>query len=109
LPPPAAMKARATRPERIQRVMRRPLSVAAGRSIAVIIKDLQVFILTSIYLMSIIRCVKLWKGFREMQDTSGVHVWLVLGKAFQALAGHAEESLKLSQVGLGDSEFRALE
>ena len=44
-----------------------------------------------------------------MQDTSGVHVWLVLGKAFQALAAHAQESLKLSQAGLGDSEFRVLE
>jgi MarR family 2-MHQ and catechol resistance regulon transcriptional repressor len=44
-----------------------------------------------------------------MQDTSGVHVWLVLGKAFRALATHAEESLKLSQTGLGDSEFRVLE
>jgi MarR family 2-MHQ and catechol resistance regulon transcriptional repressor len=44
-----------------------------------------------------------------MQDTSGVHVWLVLGKAFQALVGHAQASLKLSEAGLGDSEFRALE
>src|SRR5712691_2329779 len=49
------------------------------------------------------------KGRREMQDTSGVHVWLVLGKAFQALAAHAQESLKVSQTGLGDSEFRVLE
>jgi len=44
-----------------------------------------------------------------MQDTSGVHIWLVLGKAFQALAAHAHESLGLSQTGLGDSEFRVLE
>jgi MarR family transcriptional regulator, 2-MHQ and catechol-resistance regulon repressor len=44
-----------------------------------------------------------------MQDTSGVHVWLVLVKAFQALAAHAEESLNLSQTGLGDSDFRVLE
>jgi MarR family 2-MHQ and catechol resistance regulon transcriptional repressor len=49
------------------------------------------------------------KGCREMQDTSGVHVWLVLGKAFRALAAHAEGSLKLSRAGLGDSEFRVLE
>jgi len=49
------------------------------------------------------------KGCNEMQDTSGVHVWLVLGKAFQALAAHAHEGLKLSQAGLGDSEFRVLE
>src|SRR3979490_199732 len=44
-----------------------------------------------------------------MQDTSGVHVWLVLMKAFHALAAHAEESLSLSQSGLGDSDFRVLE
>ncbi len=49
------------------------------------------------------------KGCSEMQDTSGVHVWLVLGKAFRALATHAEGSLKLSRTGLGDSEFRVLE
>jgi len=44
-----------------------------------------------------------------MQDTSGVHVWLVLVKAFHALGAHAEESLNLSQTGLGDSDFRVLE
>jgi MarR family transcriptional regulator, 2-MHQ and catechol-resistance regulon repressor len=44
-----------------------------------------------------------------MQDTSGVHVWLVLGKAFRALAARAEESLNLGGTGLGDSEFRVLE
>ena len=44
-----------------------------------------------------------------MQDTSGVHVWLVLVKAFHALAGHAEESLNSSRTGLGDSDFRVLE
>jgi MarR family 2-MHQ and catechol resistance regulon transcriptional repressor len=44
-----------------------------------------------------------------MQDTSGVHVWLVLVKAFHALAAHAEESLNLSRAGLGDSDFRVLE
>jgi MarR family 2-MHQ and catechol resistance regulon transcriptional repressor len=44
-----------------------------------------------------------------MQDTSGVHVWLVLGKAFRALANHAEESLNLGGAGLGDSDFRVLE
>ncbi len=49
------------------------------------------------------------KGCREMQDTSGVHVWLVLTKAFHALAARAEESLKLSEAGLGDSDFRVLE
>ena len=49
------------------------------------------------------------EGCREMQDTSGVHVWLVLMKAFHALAAHAEESLNLSQTGLGNSDFRVLE
>ena len=44
-----------------------------------------------------------------MQDTSGVHVWLVLGKAFRALATRAEESVNLGGTGLGDSEFRVLE
>ncbi len=44
-----------------------------------------------------------------MQDTSGVHVWLVLAKAFHALAAHAEESIKPSRTGLGDSDFRVLE
>jgi MarR family transcriptional regulator, 2-MHQ and catechol-resistance regulon repressor len=47
------------------------------------------------------------RGCRE--DTSGVHVWLVLGKAFRALATHAEGSLNLSRTGLGDSDFRVLE
>src|SRR6202790_5675908 len=51
----------------------------------------------------------MWKGCREMQNTSGVHVWLVLMKAFHALAAHAEKSLNLSQTGLGNSDFRVLE
>ena len=49
------------------------------------------------------------KGCREMPDTSGVHVWLVLAKAFRALGAHAERSLNLSRTGLGDSDFRVLE
>ena len=44
-----------------------------------------------------------------MQDTSGVHVFLVLAKAFRAVAAHAEKSLNLSQTGLGYSDFRVLE
>jgi MarR family transcriptional regulator, 2-MHQ and catechol-resistance regulon repressor len=44
-----------------------------------------------------------------MQDTSGVHVWLVLMKTFHALKAQAEESLNLSETGLGDSDFRVLE
>jgi MarR family 2-MHQ and catechol resistance regulon transcriptional repressor len=44
-----------------------------------------------------------------MQDTSGVHVWLVLGKTFHAMATRAAGSLKSSRTYLGDSEFRVLE
>src|SRR5882724_3623482 len=44
-----------------------------------------------------------------MQDTSGVHVWLVLAKAFRALSDNASQSLNLSGAGLGDSDFRVLE
>src|SRR6201982_727782 len=42
-----------------------------------------------------------------MQDASGVHLWLVLMKAFQALMPHAAESIKRTE--LGDSDFRVLE
>src|SRR5437773_2773 len=41
------------------------------------------------------------------QDSTGVHIWLVLMKAFQALFPHAAGSL--SRAGLGDSDFRVLE
>jgi MarR family 2-MHQ and catechol resistance regulon transcriptional repressor len=44
---------------------------------------------------------------KPMQDSSGVHVWLVLMKAFQALFPHAAESIK--RTDLGDSDFRVLE
>src|SRR5258708_24167808 len=47
------------------------------------------------------------KETKQMQDSSGVHVWLVLMKAFQALFPHAEESIK--RTDLGDSDFRVLE
>ena len=43
----------------------------------------------------------------QIQDCSGVHVWLVFMKAFQALFPHAEESIKRTE--LGDSDFRVLE
>lgn len=43
----------------------------------------------------------------KTQDTSGVHVWLVLMKAFQAVMPHAAESIKRTE--LGDSDFRVLE
>ena len=42
-----------------------------------------------------------------MQDSSGVHLWLVLMKAFHALIPHATESIKRTE--LGDSDFRVLE
>src|SRR6266487_5829181 len=41
------------------------------------------------------------------QDTAGVHVWLILMKAFQALMPHAAESI--GRTDLGDSDFRVLE
>src|ERR1700751_649025 len=41
------------------------------------------------------------------QDSTGVHVWLVFMKAFQALMPHAADSIK--RTGLGDSDFRVLE
>jgi MarR family transcriptional regulator, 2-MHQ and catechol-resistance regulon repressor len=43
----------------------------------------------------------------QIQDATGVHVWLVFMKAFQALIPHAEESIKRTE--LGDSDFRVLE
>src|SRR5881392_306278 len=41
------------------------------------------------------------------QDSTGVHVWLVFMKAFQALLPHAARSIKRTK--LGDSDFRVLE
>ena len=41
------------------------------------------------------------------QDSSGVHLWLVFMKAFQALVPHAAGSIE--QTKLGDSDFRVLE
>ena len=43
----------------------------------------------------------------KTEFVSGVHVWLVLLKAFHALDAHAYASLK--GTGLGDSDFRVLE
>src|ERR1700761_2377275 len=40
-------------------------------------------------------------------DLAGVHVWLILMKAFHALLPHAQESVKRTK--LGDSDFRVLE
>jgi len=41
------------------------------------------------------------------QDSSGVHLWLVFMKAFQALIPHAAQSIERTE--LGDSDFRVLE
>ena len=41
------------------------------------------------------------------QDSTGVHVWLVFMKAFQALLPHAARSIE--RTDLGDSDFRVLE
>jgi Transcriptional regulators len=47
------------------------------------------------------------KETTQIQDSTGVHVWLVFMKAFQALFPHAERSIKRTE--LGDSDFRVLE
>ena len=47
------------------------------------------------------------KPITASQDTTGVHLWLVLMKAFQALIPHAAESI--ARTRLGDSDFRVLE
>src|SRR5207237_4627978 len=47
------------------------------------------------------------KRITPRQDFTGVHVWLVLMKAFQALIPHAAESIERTE--LGDSDFRVLE
>jgi MarR family transcriptional regulator, 2-MHQ and catechol-resistance regulon repressor len=47
------------------------------------------------------------KPAAKSPDTSGVHVWLVLLKAFQAVMLHAAQSIGRTE--LGDSDFRVLE
>ena len=47
------------------------------------------------------------KATPEKEDHTGVHVWLILLKAFQAVLPHAQESI--ARTGLGDSDFRVLE
>src|SRR5258705_6438949 len=47
------------------------------------------------------------KRTSQWQDSTGVHVWLVFMKAFQALLPHAAGSIK--RTDLGDSDFRVLE
>jgi MarR family transcriptional regulator, 2-MHQ and catechol-resistance regulon repressor len=43
----------------------------------------------------------------KQRDTSGTHVWLVLMKAFKAMAQHAEQSLRGAELAF--SEFMILE
>jgi MarR family 2-MHQ and catechol resistance regulon transcriptional repressor len=47
------------------------------------------------------------KRTQPTTDSSGVHLWLVFMKAFQALIAHAAESIR--RTDLGDSDFRVLE
>src|SRR4030088_800675 len=47
------------------------------------------------------------KRTSKKQDSTGVHVWLVLMKAFHALIRHAQGSIERTE--LGDSDFRVLE
>jgi MarR family 2-MHQ and catechol resistance regulon transcriptional repressor len=47
------------------------------------------------------------KQTKPADDASGIHLWLILMKAFQALIPHAAESIR--ETGLGDSDFRVLE
>src|SRR3981081_568913 len=47
------------------------------------------------------------KKKNKRPNTAGVHVWLVLAKAFQALLPPAAGSIK--RTALGDSDFRVLE
>jgi MarR family 2-MHQ and catechol resistance regulon transcriptional repressor len=44
---------------------------------------------------------------KKRQKSTGVHVWLVFMKAFQALIPHAAGSIERTK--LGDSDFRVLE
>src|SRR6266571_2759562 len=47
------------------------------------------------------------KRSTKREDSSGIHVWLIFLKTFQALFPHAAESIKRTE--LGDSDFRVLE
>ena len=47
------------------------------------------------------------KDSKKIPDLSGVHIWLIMMKAFRAVAGYVEP--KLRQSGLGESDFRILE
>jgi MarR family 2-MHQ and catechol resistance regulon transcriptional repressor len=43
----------------------------------------------------------------DSENISGVHIWLILMKAFRSIAAYAAP--KLRESGLGDSDFRVLE
>ncbi len=67
--------------------------------------DIQYIDINTIY-------VKLKLGMRRKRttagkDSTGVHLWLVFMKAFQALFPHAAGSIERTE--LGDSDFRVLE
>src|ERR1700739_4134576 len=47
------------------------------------------------------------KVIPSKNDPAGVHVWLILMKAFHALPPHAQQTI--ARTGLGDSDFRVLE
>src|SRR2546430_16151980 len=47
------------------------------------------------------------KRSTKREASSGIHVWLIFLKTFQALFPHAAESIKRTE--LGDSDFRVLE
>jgi MarR family 2-MHQ and catechol resistance regulon transcriptional repressor len=47
------------------------------------------------------------KDSENNPDTSGVHLWLILLKAFHAIGAYVEP--KLRESGLGSSDFRVLE
>ena len=44
-----------------------------------------------------------------MQNTSGVHILLLLSKAFRAMSVNAQEGLSNNRTGLCDSDFKVLE
>jgi len=68
-------------------------------------------ILTSIYLcvdyIDANRMERMQKKTTRERETSAVHVWLVLWKAFGAVASVAEDSIR--ETCLGTSDFRVLE
>src|SRR6267142_3842936 len=87
LAPPTPIKSRAAKPERIQRVVSWPLSEAAGSALVVIIRLPPVgAAYIDINIIDVNNGTRQdAEGMQRKQDTSGVHGWLVLAKAFRAL------------------------